>query len=227
MEPSVIQKFGGLAPGAIAGAMLLVSHVLTELSPDQLSRLYGQAAEAGALLWVESATHGNSRRFVEEVRERLLATGQWRVIAPCSHSGACPLLAADGGRHWCHHFARVPSEVHQSGEWRELSKKLGVDLRVLPYTFVAMERINAGATSFPSGFSRVIGEAREFKGHLKVLSCGEDGLLEKVLQKRDAPALFKEVRSGEALPLYAWEEREGRIVGGRGQGTELGESRAD
>jgi hypothetical protein len=65
-------------------------------------------------------------------------------------------------------------------------------------------------------FSRVVGKAREFKGHLKVLTCCKDALTEKVLQKRDAPELFKEVRSGETLPLYAWTEKEGRIVGARG-----------
>ena len=218
LEPDVAQQFGGVESASAGGALLLVSHVLTELSKEQLARLWKQASASNAMIWVESATHENSRRFVEEVRERLLATGQWRVVAPCTHSGACPMLQAEHARHWCHHFARVPSEAHQDGAWRELSKKLGVDLRVLPYSFLVMERIRQEPAALATGFSRVIGEPREFKGYLKVLSCGEDGLADKVLQKRNAPGLFKEVRAAETLPLYAWEEAEGRIVGGHGVG---------
>jgi hypothetical protein len=218
LQPHLVQQMGGLDLSSPEGATLLVSHVLTELSKEQLARLLKQAAAASALIWVESATHANSRRLVEEVRERLLATGEWRVLAPCTHSNTCPLLQADQERHWCHHFARVPSEVHQDGGWRELSKKLGVDLRVLPYSFLVMERGTQKPRALLPAFSRVIGEAREFKGYLKVLSCDERGLAEKVLQKRDAPALFKEVRAAETLPLYAWKEEEGRIVGGRGVG---------
>jgi len=89
---------------------------------------------------------------------------------------------------------------------------------VVPYSFLVMERTGEKPLALEPTFSRVIGEPREFKGYLKVLSCGTDGLADKVLQKRDAPALFKEVRAAETLPLYSWEEKEGRIVGGHGVG---------
>jgi ribosomal protein RSM22 (predicted rRNA methylase) len=198
--------------------MLLVSHVLTELSEEHMERLRKVALAAGALIWVESATHQNARRFMEQIREKLLETGQWRVVAPCTHSGSCPMLPPEHARHWCHHFARVPSEVHQSAAWRELSKKLGVDLRVLPYSFLAMERIAHESPAVAPGFQRIIGEPREFKGHLRILQCGAEGLAERALQKRDAPALFKRLRSAESLPLYRWDEQDGRITGGHGVG---------
>jgi ribosomal protein RSM22 (predicted rRNA methylase) len=217
--PDVMQRTGEFEAALSEGALLLVSHVLSELSDAQLSRLLRQAELASALIWVESATHSNARRLVETVRETLVETGAWTVVAPCTHSCRCPMLQPQHARHWCHHFARVPSDVHQDRGWRELSQRLGMDLRVLPYTFVVMERrVPSGLPENGPVFSRVIGEPREFKGHLKVLSCGGDGLIDKVLQKRDAPALFKEVRAGESLPLYAWAERAGRIVGGHGAG---------
>jgi ribosomal protein RSM22 (predicted rRNA methylase) len=227
--PEVVQRVGEVESALAGGALLLVSHVLTELSDQQLGRLLKQAATANALIWVESATHANARRLVETVREKLVETGGWTVVAPCTHSGVCPMLQPEHGGHWCHHFARVPSEVHQDRGWRELSQKLGMDLRVLPYTFLAMERrgVSEPPVSGPN-FSRVIGEAREFKGYLKVLSCGRDSLIEKVLQKRDAPALFKEVRAGDSLPVYAWEERGGRISGGHGvSGPQNAEANVD
>ena len=70
------------------------------------------------------------------------------------------------------------------------------------------------AASGPDGFSRVIGEPREGKGHLKVLSCQEEGVEEFVLQKRDAPALFRELRKGMEPPIYRWSMEAGKIVGG-------------
>ena len=221
--PGVEVRVGEMGTALEEGALLLLSHVLTELSEEQLNPLRNQAAAARALIWVESATHSNVRRLVETVREKFVTTGEWRVVAPCPHSEACPMMQENNARHWCHHFARVPSEVHQDRGWRELSKKIGMDLRVLPYGFLALERRNASpCQQVEAGFSRVIGEPREFKGHLKVLSCGMDGLHEKVLQKRDAPELFREVRSAEVLPLYRWVEKDGRIVGGGGLGATTG-----
>jgi hypothetical protein len=218
--PRVVQRVGEVETAVGEGALLLLSHVLTELSGEQLGRLWKLASSATALVWVESATHPNARRLVESVREKLIATGEWRVVAPCTHSGPCPMVQPEHARHWCHHFARVPSEAHQDRGWRELSEKLGMDLRVLPYSFLVMERSGgAGPAQDGARFFRVIGQPREFKGHLKVLGCGADGLNEKVLQKRDAPALFKELRAAEVLPVYAWTEQGGRIVGGHGVGA--------
>jgi len=63
----------------------------------------------------------------------------------------------------------------------------------------------------------VIGTAREFKGHLKVLACDAGGVQDRMLQKRDAPDLYKELRKGEGLPLYRWRVEGGRIVEGVGK----------
>jgi len=193
-----------------AGAVVLLSHVLTELNADQLRRALSQWRNAAALIWVESATRENARRLVSDVREPLIAAG-WKAVAPCTHCGACPLLRTEHERHWCHHFARVPSEVHQDSAWRELSKKLNVDLRVLPYSFVVLERETAREQGV--GWSRVIGTPRELKGHLKVLACAAGGVEDWVLQKRDAPELYKELRKGESLPLHRWQVEGPRITG--------------
>lgn len=197
------------------GAVVLASHVLSELTQEQLWKALGQWKKAAALIWVESATHDNARRMVAEGREVFLEAG-WKAVAPCTFSGACPLLRDENERHWCHHFARVPSEVHQDQGWREISQRLNLDLRVLPYSFVVLER--EPRQEPVSGFSRVIGTAREFKGHLKVLACDAGGVQEWMLQKRDAPGLFKELRKAERLPLYRWRVEGGRIVEGEGRG---------
>ena len=192
------------------GAVVLVSHVLSELNGEQLRKALIQWKRAAALIWVESATHDNARRLVSEAREPLLSSG-WKAVAPCTHWGRCPLLLPENERHWCHHFARVPSGVHQDQAWREISQRLNLDLRVLPYSFLVLE--NGGRLEPEAGCSRVIGTPREFKGHLKVLACDSGGVRDWVLQKRDAPELFKELRKGESLPLHRWRVEEGKIVG--------------
>jgi ribosomal protein RSM22 (predicted rRNA methylase) len=101
--------------------------------------------------------------------------------------------------------------VHQDQAWREISQRLNLDLRVLPYSFLVLE--NGGRLEPEAGCSRVIGTPREFKGHLKVLACDSSGVQDWVLQKRDAPELFKELRKGESLPLHRWRVEEGKIVG--------------
>jgi ribosomal protein RSM22 (predicted rRNA methylase) len=197
------------------GAVVLLSHVLTELSEAQLVHALEQWKRAAALVWVEAATHDNARRLVEQVREPLLKKG-WRVCAPCTHGGICPLMRAENERHWCHHFARVPSEVHQDPAWRELSQRLNLDLRVLPYSYVVLEQdaqMTVPNTPQENGWSRVIGTPREFKGHLKVLACDAGGVRDWVLQKRDAPELYKELRKAESLPLHRWKVEGQRIIG--------------
>ncbi len=122
------------------------------------------------------------------------------------------MLSAGWEKHWCHHFAPVPSEVHQDGAWRELSQVLGIDLRVLPYSFLVMEspRMLSQAPAL-AGVSRVIGQAREFKGYLKVLSCAEDASGDWMLQKRDAPEAFRRISRKPGPHFYQWEREGSRI----------------
>jgi ribosomal protein RSM22 (predicted rRNA methylase) len=84
-------------------------------------------------------------------------------------------------------------------------------LRSLPYSFLVLAR---AASPHAEGFSRILGEPREFKGHAKVLSCQAAGVAEFMLQKRDAPALHKAVVRGDEAPLFRWQIAEGKIVGG-------------
>jgi hypothetical protein len=202
-------------------SLVLVSHVATELSDSDWGRWTRAFRQARALIWVDAGTHEVSRRLVEQVREPLCAEG-WRVIAPCTHAGACPLRSPGMERHWCHHFAQAPSLVHQDAAWRELSEALGIDLRALPYSFLAMEN-PALAESAPvlSGVARVLGQPREFKGYLKILSCEETGSGDWMLQKRDAPSVFRDLVRRRGSPWYRWTREGARIrraegVGGRG-----------
>ena len=166
--------------------------------------------KAAEVIWVEAGTHADSRRLIA-VREEL--RGDFNVVAPCTHAARCGMLAAENAHHWCHHFARVPAEASQESRWAQVGRDLGIDVQTLPCSFLVLQR-HAGAET-PPGFSRIIGRPREEKGRMEVLSCGESGLEELMLQKRDVPDLFKDLRKGRAGALHRWTRDGRRIVGAR------------
>ncbi|HEY2341731.1 MAG TPA: small ribosomal subunit Rsm22 family protein, partial [Chthoniobacteraceae bacterium] len=145
-------------------------------------------------------------------REPLL-TDQFEVVAPCTHQASCGMLAVKNARHWCHSFATVPPEAFQSAQWSELSREIGIDLRALPYSFLVLQR-RGSAAPMATGFSRIIGRPRDYKGYSKILSCQADGVDEFTLQKRDAPALLREVQKDEESLLYRWALEDGKIRAG-------------
>lgn len=187
--------------------LLLVSHVINELPGGELDQLVELARGAGEVMWVEAGTHADSRRLIE-VRERL--RDRFTPVAPCTHTARCGMLTAKNAPHWCHHFARPPSAIFQDARWAEFAREIGIDLRSVPYSFLVLGRTPA----LPPGFSRVIGEPREAKGYARILSCQAEGVAELVLQKRDAPELFRAARKGALAPVYRWKVDGGKIVDG-------------
>lgn len=195
--------------------LLVISHVLNELAPAALDHLLALVRAAGEVLWIEAGTHADSRRLID-VREAV--RGEFRFIAPCPHAGRCGLLTAENARHWCHHFAAPPTDVFQDATWAQFSRELGIDLRSLPFSYLVLDR--EAAPVLPEGSSRILGVPRESKGYCRILSCQRENVTEFMLQKRDAPPLFRAVLLGPELPPIRWELRECRIVAGdRAQGS--------
>ena len=186
----------------VEGAVVLLSHVLTEISDTVVGEWVAGLKKAEAVIWVESATHETSRRLGTLVRDRLIGMGGWRVVAPCTHSKECPMRGEKRESDWCHHFAQVPSEVHQDAAVQEWGRELGVDLRVLPYQFLVLENTGNQEVKKLEEGSRVIGRARMLKGHHRVLMCSAEGVEEKVVQKRDVPELYRDLKREEGVPLY-------------------------
>ena len=205
-----------LTPGFFAGGgpagVLVVSHVLTELPAAERAALLEFAGRADAVLWVEPGTAAASRALIA-VRAQL--RDRFRVIAPCTHQAACGLLAPANARHWCHHFAAPPSGIFVDADWAQFGRRAGIDLRSLPYAFLALARADGAPAADPAaGFDRVIGEPRFAKGIARVLSCGPAGVGELTIQKRDAPDLLKELKRPAGPLVYRWTRPGGRIQGG-------------
>ena len=186
--------------------ILLASHVVGELAPEALEELLALAARARFVIFVEAGSRPVSRAL-GAVRERLLPN--FDVLAPCTHSASCGLLAAGREQDWCHFFARPPAEAFTSAFWRRFSDELGIDLRALPYAFVALAR--RGEPLPPRG-TRVLGRPRLLKGRALLECCDASGVATRTLFERDAKPLFKRLdRSGELLLADVRSEGE-RIV---------------
>jgi hypothetical protein len=203
-----------LTPGFLTGrepiGVLVISHVLNELPAGELLALRELAARATAILWVEPGTFEVSRALIavrEQLRER------FRLVAPCTHQAGCGLLAPENARHWCHHFAPPPAGIHADSNWVKFGQRAGIDLRSLPYGFLALERRSSDPGA-ETGLARVIGEPRVYKGFAKVLSCDAGGVSELMVQRRDDPALFKRLKRPDGALVCRWRREGGRILGG-------------
>ena len=197
------------AADAVAGSLLLVSHVLNETDEDSVHRLIAAARRASEIIWVEAGTHADSRRLIS-VREKL--RGEFDIIAPCTHAARCGMLVPENAAHWCHHFATVPSEASRDARWAQFARELGIDMRSLPYSFLVLARRGA-QPEMARGYSRIIGRPRDEKGHFEVLSCAEEGVEELTAQKRDVPELSKRLRKGRAGAVQRWTREGKRITG--------------
>ena len=189
----------GRGEGGPRNTILLISHVLTELAPEQIEALVRFAANATSVLWVEPGTYDASLTLIairEKLRER------FNVIAPCTHQTRCGILAPDNERHWCHHFASPPPGVFTDGNWSRFANMLGIDLRDLPLSFLVLDKRSAPA--LPPGATRIVGHPRIYKPHALLLGCDENGVNERRLTKRALPDEFKRLKKGGCDPLQIW-----------------------
>ena len=190
--------------------LLLLSHVLNELPADSLASLLALIARADAVLWVEPGTHAISRHL-STLRDGFLP--DFRIVAPCTHAHACPMLTPGNERHWCHFFAPPPSEIFADSNWVKFGQRAGIDLRSLPYAFVALDRRRDAAPP-PVDLGRVIGRAEHFKPYARLLNCDATGLAELELPKRADPALFKHLDRTKAPLVYRWQHDGQKISAG-------------
>lgn len=211
------QAFPGLATeragkavleGPEAVDLLVLSHILNELDGPARSQLEQLVRRAATVLWVEPGTHEVSRAL-GAWREQLRDT--FSILAPCPHTGACGMFAPGNERHWCHFFAAPPPEIFADSNWVKFGQRAGIDLRSLPYSYLALDR--RAAPSSDEDAARVIGEPRFYKGYARLFSCSLGGIRDLTLQKRDAAELFRQLKRGEVSGLQRWSLSGDRIMG--------------
>lgn len=185
--------------------VLLVSHVLEELDAAQLEALLALAERCAAIVWVEPGSRKTSRRL-GELRARLLAAHD--VLAPCTHQAACGAIASEDG--WCHFFARAPQEVYTEGKWSEFGRELGIDLRSLPYSFLALAR--RGALALDGPHARLLARPRLTRGRAQFELCDASGVTQADFLQRTDKQLFKALDDVAGEPWLFDATLEGRRV---------------
>ncbi len=203
--PGINVVTGAAAPEAPA-AMVLLSHVLTELDPIDTERLVARLRTAAAVIWVEPGTYEASLALIA-VREKLRDVFQ--PVAPCIHGKRCGILATGNEAHWCHHFARPPGGVFTDPFWGRFANLLGIDLRSLPLSYLVLDRRPPPAPD--EGVVRVLGRPRINKADLRVLACDGDGVAQQSIFKRDDPESFRAAKKDRFASLQKWTRSEGRI----------------
>jgi SAM-dependent methyltransferase len=213
---ALARRFAASRAGAIdvregkTGTTLLLSHVLTELTRRDGEGLLELATGFEAIIWVEPGAHEVSRALIA-ARERLRE--KFHVVAPCTHSAVCGMLAAANDRHWCHHFVPSPPAIFRDADWTRFAKFTGVDLRSLPVSFLVLDR--RAPKTLPAEATRVIGRPRLYKAHALMLGCDASGVRGRRLSKRTLPEDFRRLRKGAVDPLQIWQLAGNEIITAR------------
>jgi len=139
-------------------SLLMASYVYTELE-----RLPAWWLEFEALALIEPSTQADGRRLMQ-LRTALLDAG-YRIWAPCTHSGACPMLA-HSERDWCH------DRIHwQAPAWfEELEKTLPMKNRTLTHSYL-LARKSLSPPRELARLARLTGDMLVEKGKTRQSVC--------------------------------------------------------
>lgn len=152
--------------------ILLVSHVVDELKDEAWNAALALARRASLVLWVEGGARATSRAM-QRVREELL--GEFEPVLPCTHRASCGALAEANAHEWCHRFAAPPQEAFTTAHFTFAAKRLGLDLRSLPYCGMALAKPGFHLPR-EQGLVRLLGRGRSEKGKATASICDEQGV---------------------------------------------------
>lgn len=178
----------GHLPTLTGNEILLISHVITELSESDFEQLIKLISQVKAVIWVDAGTPTVSQKLIS-VREQLKSI--FSVISPCTHGNSCGL--AGSTKDWCHFFAHAPVEAFTSTEWADFAETLGIHLDELPLSFLVMEKTTR---SFHSSFTRIIAKPEIYKGYSRLLGCNADGVSWLRLTQRNFHDVYKSLKKG-------------------------------
>lgn len=166
-----------------------VSYVLGELGDALHPQLVDAVvASSRAVLVVEPGTP-RGYAAVLAARDRMVSHG-WHVLAPCPHSGPCPLA---GREDWCHFSVRLDrSALHR----RVKGGALGYEDEKFSYVLATREP----RTPAPG---RVLRHPVRRKGLVQLEVCGADGSTGRAVVTRRSPTAYRTARDtswGDAWP---------------------------
>lgn len=167
---ATVSDLAALAPAPFD--VLLVSHVVDELADEAWSGAIALARRASLVLWLEGGARATSRAM-QRVREELL--GEFEPVLPCTHRATCGALAASNAHEWCHRFAQPPQEAFTTAHFAFAAKRLGLDMRSLPYCGLALAKPGFHLPR-EQGLVRLLGRGKSEKGKATASICDEQGV---------------------------------------------------
>jgi ribosomal protein RSM22 (predicted rRNA methylase) len=147
-----------------------------------------------AFLVLEPALHAQARAL-QELRDTLVASGEWTAVAPCTHDAPCPMLATP--RDWCH--ASLPLALPQATA--EIARAAGLRYERLSFSYATFAKRR---THPNSGWHRVVSEPLLSKGKREAILCGESALVRlRLLDREVSPSngAFAVSERGDLLRL--------------------------
>lgn len=157
--------------------LILVSFALNEAMESRtedeaktwLRRWLDRLAPGGVLMILEPVSQATSERL-ERLRDWVSAHKSARILGPCLHHAACPLL--NQGEVWCHEVRRwrIPETLEI------LNRRLFRSIEDLKFSYLAVERSEVPEVDAagPDVF-RMIAPMRKLKGKLVTAGCAADG----------------------------------------------------
>jgi ribosomal protein RSM22 (predicted rRNA methylase) len=161
--------------------LVIASYALAEASIDAIPALAVEVwrATSGILVLVEPGTPAGFAR-IRLARAALLAAGA-EIVAPCPHRNDCPIVEPD----WCHFSVRLPrSRDHR------LAKSASLAFEDEKFSYLAVARPGI-VRDIPA--ARVLAQPRMNKAEIRLKLCAREGLVEKVVPRRDK-ARYAEAR---------------------------------
>jgi ribosomal protein RSM22 (predicted rRNA methylase) len=183
---------GSVAGPLPAGSFDLVtlSYLLNELRPSERPEVVRAAWQrTGKLLIIAEPGTPAGFEHVKWLRRELIADGA-HMVAPCPHSGDCPMRGDD----WCHFATRV----QRSSEHRVAKKaELGYEDEKYSYVVFGREPIDLGG-------GRVLRHPRKHSGHVDFEVCTSEGLKPVTLSRKQGEK-YKQARATEWGDLLNYE----------------------
>ncbi|HMO99839.1 MAG TPA: small ribosomal subunit Rsm22 family protein [Kiritimatiellia bacterium] len=146
-----------------------------ENQPDEallewVRRQWNALRPGGCLIIIEPALRFTVARM-ERLRDAWAASSVGRIIAPCPHHQACPMLAQKRG--WCHEVREwdVPASL------RMINRRLHRDVHLLKYSMLVLQK--TGRADEGSPWMRLVSPVAREKGKYVVHGCAADGNLHR------------------------------------------------
>ncbi|HEY4942274.1 MAG TPA: small ribosomal subunit Rsm22 family protein [Rhizomicrobium sp.] len=151
--------------------LVIASFVLAEIGAQQrtIDKLFTAASDV--LVLIEPGTPAGFER-IRAARAQLIGQGA-HVLAPCTHSNACPITSPD----WCHFSQRLPrSRDHMK------AKGASVPYEDERYAWLAVSRARQSANA---GRARILAPPKDSKPGITLKLCTPQGLENRIVARRD------------------------------------------